>query len=113
MVTIGALSESERDQQVFPQTVSPDQAKTANLTTGPNGLIERQVIKELLELFNIDQQTLNTQGLQITTTIDPQAQEAAEDAVGDLSRRPDAGDARRGGVHRPAHRRGEGLLRRH
>ena len=81
MVTIGALSKQERDQQVFPQTVSPDQAKTENLTTGPNGLIERQVIKELLELFNIDQQTLNTQGLQITTTIDPQAQKAAEDAV--------------------------------
>lgn len=81
MVTIGALSQQERDQQVFPQTVSRDQANTENLTTGPNGLIERQVIKELLELFNIDQGTLNTQGLQITTTIDPQAQEAAEDAA--------------------------------
>jgi membrane peptidoglycan carboxypeptidase len=81
MVTIGALSQQERDQQVFPQTVPPDQAKTANLTTGPNGLIERQVIKEMLELFNIDQETLNTQGLQITTTINPQDQKAAEDAV--------------------------------
>ncbi len=81
MVTIGALSKQERDQQVFPQTVPPDQAKTADLTTGPNGLIERQVIKEMLELFNIDQQTLNTQGLQITTTINPQDQKAAEDAV--------------------------------
>ncbi len=81
MVTIGALSQQERDQQVFPQTVPPDQAKTADLTTGPNGLIERQVIKEMLELFNIDQQTLNTQGLQITTTINPQDQKAAEDAV--------------------------------
>ncbi len=81
MVTIGALSKQERDQQVFPQTVPPDQAKTADLTTGPSGLIERQVIKEMLELFNIDQQTLNTQGLQITTTINPQDQKAAEDAV--------------------------------
>lgn len=81
MVTTGALSKEERSQQVFPETVSPDLAKTANLTTGPNGLIERQVIKELLDLFNIDQQSLNTQGLEITTTIDPQAQKAAEDAV--------------------------------
>jgi membrane peptidoglycan carboxypeptidase len=81
MVTIGALSKEDRAQQVFPQTVEPDKAKTENLTTGPNGLIERQVTKELLELFNIDQDTLNTQGLQITTTIDPQAQKAAEDAV--------------------------------
>jgi membrane peptidoglycan carboxypeptidase len=81
MVTIGALSKQEREQQVFPQTVPPDQAKTENITSGPNGLIERQVIKELLDLFNIDQQTLNTQGLQITTTINPQAQKAAENAV--------------------------------
>ena len=42
---------------------------------GPNGLIERQVTKELLDLFNIDEQTLNTQGLQVTTTIDPQGAE--------------------------------------
>jgi membrane peptidoglycan carboxypeptidase len=81
MVTIGALSQQERDQQVFPQTIPPDQVKTDGLTTGPNGLIERQVIKELLELFNIDQNSLNTQGLQITTTINPQAQKAAESAV--------------------------------
>ena len=81
MVTIGALSKEERAQQVFPLTVEPDKAKTENLTTGPNGLIERQVTRELLDLFNIDQDTLNTQGLQITTTIDPQAQSAAVNAV--------------------------------
>ena len=61
--------------------MSPDLARNENLTTGPNGLIERQVIKELLDLFNIDQQSLNTQGLEITTTIDMQAQKAADDAV--------------------------------
>jgi membrane peptidoglycan carboxypeptidase len=81
MVTIGALSKEERAQQVFPQTISPDKAMNENLTTGPNGLIQRQVVKELLDLFNIDQQSLNTQGLQITTTIDPQAQEAAVGAA--------------------------------
>jgi len=81
MVSIGALPKEERDQQVFPATVAPDLAGSENVTVGPNGLIERQVTKELLDLFNIDQQTLNTQGLQITTTIDPQAQKAAEEAV--------------------------------
>lgn len=81
MVTMGALSKEERAQQVFPPTVPPEQARAANVTTGPNGLIQRQVTKELLDLFNIDEQTLNTQGLQITTTIDPQAQQAAENAV--------------------------------
>ncbi|WP_073904655.1 transglycosylase domain-containing protein [Mycolicibacterium mageritense] len=81
MVDIGALSASDRAAQVFPPTVSPDQASQENQTTGPNGLIERQVIKELLDLFDISEQALNTEGLQITTTIDPQAQQAAEKAV--------------------------------
>jgi membrane peptidoglycan carboxypeptidase len=81
MVEIGALSPIDRAAQVFPQTVPPDQARAANQTTGPNGLIERQVERELLDLFNIDEQSLNTQGLQITTTIDPKAQKAAEEAV--------------------------------
>ncbi|WP_369829268.1 transglycosylase domain-containing protein [Mycobacterium sp. E1319] len=81
MVETKALSPSERAAQVFPQTVAPDQARAQNQTTGPNGLIERQVTKELMELFNIDEQTLNTQGLQVTTTIDPKAQQAAEKAV--------------------------------
>lgn len=81
MVTMGALSPSDRAAQVFPPTVSPDQARAQNQTTGPNGLIERQVTKELLDLFDIDEQTLNTEGLQVTTTIDPKAQKAAEEAV--------------------------------
>ncbi|WP_163791948.1 transglycosylase domain-containing protein [Mycolicibacterium chitae] len=83
MVEIGALSPQERAEQVFPVTIPPDQAGSANQTTGPNGLIERQVIRELLDLFNISEQQLNTEGLQITTTIDPDAQEAAEEAVAD------------------------------
>jgi membrane peptidoglycan carboxypeptidase len=81
MVEIGALSANDRAAQVFPPTVPPDQAGAQTQTVGPNGLIERQVTKELLELFDIDEQTLNTEGLQITTTIDPNAQRAAEDAV--------------------------------
>lgn len=81
MVETGALSPSERAAQVFPPTVPPELARTQNQTTGPNGLIERQVTAELLALFNIDEQTLNMQGLKITTTIEPEAQQAAEQAV--------------------------------
>jgi membrane peptidoglycan carboxypeptidase len=81
MVTIGALAPADRAAQVFPQTVPPGQSRAESQTTGPNGLIEREVTRELLDLFNIDERTLNTQGLQITTTIDPKAQEAAEKAV--------------------------------
>ena len=83
MVTMGGLSPSDRAAQVFPSTVPPGQAQDQNQTTGPNGLIERQVTKELLDLFNITEQQLNTEGLQVTTTIDPQAQQAAEEAVTD------------------------------
>ena len=81
MVTIGALSAEDRAAQVFPPTIPPDQARAADQTTGPNGLIQRQVTQELLDLFDIDERTLNTEGLQITTTIDPTAQKAAESAV--------------------------------
>ncbi len=81
MVETKALSPSDRAAQVFPPTVPPDLARQQNQTSGPDGLIERQVTKELMELFNIDEQTLNTQGLQVTTTIDPKAQQAAEKAV--------------------------------
>ena len=81
MVTIGALSPADRAAQVFPPTLPPDQAASQNQTTGPNGLIERQVTKELTELFGANEQALNTEGLQITTTIDPKAQKAAEEAV--------------------------------
>lgn len=81
MVDIGALSKTDRAAQVFPPTVPPEQASQQDQTTGPNGLIERQVTKELLDLFNINEQTLNTEGLQVTTTIDPAAQKAAEESV--------------------------------
>src|ERR1700727_1937113 len=81
MVETKALAPDERAAQVFPTTVPADQARAQNQTTGPGGLIERQVTKELMDLFNIDEQTLNTQGLQITTTIDPKAQQSAEKAV--------------------------------
>ncbi|BBZ11386.1 transglycosylase domain-containing protein [Mycobacterium branderi] len=81
MVETGALAPKDRAAQQFPPTLPPDAARAQNQTTGPNGLIERQVTKELLDLFNIDEQTLNTQGLQVTTTIDMQAQRAAEKAV--------------------------------
>jgi membrane peptidoglycan carboxypeptidase len=81
MVDDKALSPRDRAAQQFPPTVPPERSREQNQTTGPNGLIQRQVTRELMELFNIDEQTLNTQGLQITTTIDPTAQKAAEDAV--------------------------------
>jgi membrane peptidoglycan carboxypeptidase len=81
MVTTGKLSPGDRAAQVFPATVPPDQYRAESQTRGPDGLIQREVSRELLDLFNIDERTLNMQGLQITTTIDPKMQRAAEQAV--------------------------------
>ena len=112
MVDIGALSPQDRAAQEFPPTLPPEQARSQDQTTGPNGLIERQVTQELLDLFNIDEQTLNTEGLQITTTIDPKAQQAAEAAAIEVPGRPGPRHAHRDRVDRPENRCGEGVLRR-
>ena len=112
MVDIGALSPQDRAAQQFPPTLPPEQARSQDQTTGPNGLIERQVTQELLDLFNIDEQTLNTQGLQITTTIDPKAQQAAEDGGIEVPGRPGPRHAHRDRFDRPENGCGEGVLRR-
>ncbi|OBJ34688.1 transglycosylase domain-containing protein, partial [Mycolicibacter heraklionensis] len=81
MVQTGALTLSERAKQFFPTTIPPDQARNADQASGPSGLIQRQVTEELLDMFHIDEQTLNMEGLRITTTIDMKAQRAVEKAV--------------------------------
>ncbi|WP_396873132.1 transglycosylase domain-containing protein, partial [Mycolicibacter heraklionensis] len=81
MVQTGALTLSERAKQFFPTTIPPDQARNADQASGPAGLIQRQVTEELLDMFHIDEQTLNMEGLRITTTIDMKAQRAVEKAV--------------------------------
>ncbi|WP_234708361.1 transglycosylase domain-containing protein, partial [Mycolicibacter arupensis] len=81
MVQTGALTLSERAKQFFPTTIPPDQARNADQAVGPNGLIQRQVTEELLDMFHMDEQTLNMEGLRITTTIDMKAQRAVEKAV--------------------------------
>jgi len=91
----GRAPQRRSAQQVFPPTVPPDQASSENVTTGPNGLIERQVTKELLDLFNIDQQTLNTQGLADHHDHRPPGTEGGRGRGVEVSRRPDAGHALR------------------
>ncbi len=102
MVEIGALSPKDRAAQTFPPTLPPDQARAQNQTTGPNGLIERQVARELLELFNIDEQTLNTQGLQVTTTIEHASTEVRRERGVEVPRRAEPRHADRGRVDRSA-----------
>ncbi|WP_344992757.1 transglycosylase domain-containing protein [Tsukamurella soli] len=81
MVSMGTLQKTDRDAEKFPKTVAPGAGRqTDDLSNGPNGLIKTQVLQELKDA-GISEQDLNTQGLQITTTIDPQAQAAAVKAA--------------------------------
>ena len=77
MVQTGSLTQSERASMQYPK-VYPQPAAAVE-TPGPNGLIKRQVMAELNKL-NISEQQVRTEGLKITTTIDPKAQNAAVQA---------------------------------
>lgn len=80
MVELGSLTKTDRDAMQFPVVAPANRPTDLNQAPGPEGHIKTQVLKELAEA-GISDQTLNTAGLQITTTIDPVAQEAALNAV--------------------------------
>lgn len=80
MVEMGVLTAADRDAQVFPTVVPLADVGDAGAARGPEGLIRGQVLAELAQL-GISEQELNTEGLRITTTIDPAAQAAAVEAV--------------------------------
>ncbi len=71
MVETGSLTAAERASMTYPK-VAASRPQTDD-TPGPNGLIKRQVLAELGKL-NISEQQVRTEGLRITTTIDPQVQ---------------------------------------
>ncbi|NMN95624.1 transglycosylase domain-containing protein [Antrihabitans stalactiti] len=89
MVESGTLPSAERDTLVakvdgkianYPMPVPLASLPNPNQDNGPEGLIKAQVLRELTDA-GISEQALNTEGLQITTTIDPKAQTAAVDAA--------------------------------
>ncbi|WP_159841271.1 transglycosylase domain-containing protein [Nocardia sp. CY41] len=80
MVSLGSLNTAERQGLQYPQVVPLASTRDKEQDSGPEGLIKTQVLKELAAA-GISEQQLNTAGLQITTTIDPKAQQAAVDAV--------------------------------
>ncbi|RDI63085.1 membrane peptidoglycan carboxypeptidase [Nocardia pseudobrasiliensis] len=81
MVEMGNLPAAERTKMVYPE-VKPSGSNDSDPSSGngPEGLIKRQVMKELSEAGISDTQ-VNQEGLTITTTIDPTAQQAAVNAV--------------------------------
>jgi len=80
MVGSGTLNAADRAAAQFPQVIPSAEVDNGNGGGGPEGLVKQQVLKEL-SASGISEQDLNTEGLQITTTIDPQAQQAAIDSV--------------------------------
>ncbi|WP_438822728.1 transglycosylase domain-containing protein [Nocardia barduliensis] len=80
MVSAGSLNAAERQSLQYPTVVPLASTRDKEQDSGPEGLVKTQVLKELAAA-GISEQQLNTSGLQITTTIDPKAQQAAVDAV--------------------------------
>ncbi|MGB3369292.1 MAG: transglycosylase domain-containing protein [Rhodococcus sp. (in: high G+C Gram-positive bacteria)] len=80
MVSQGNIDQAQRSAMVYPAWIPSAQANVGDSDSGPNGLIKAQVLREL-SASGVSEQDLNTEGLQITTTIDPVAQAAAIDAV--------------------------------
>lgn len=80
MVSGGNLPAAERTGMQYPAVVPISSLGDKSLDQGPEGLIKSQVLREL-ESAGISEHELNTEGLQITTTIDPKAQQAAVDAA--------------------------------
>ncbi|MFC4373984.1 transglycosylase domain-containing protein [Nocardia halotolerans] len=80
MVDGNNLSAAERQAMQYPQVVPLASLGDKSLDSGPEGLVKNRVLEEL-SAAGISEQQLNTEGLQITTTIDPKAQEAAVSAA--------------------------------
>jgi membrane peptidoglycan carboxypeptidase len=78
MVSTGKLAPDQAAALKFPATVKARNSSSA--LDGPLGLVWRQVKSEL-RLDGVDPATINTRGLRIQTTINRDAQAAAQDAI--------------------------------
>nr|WP_233532925.1 transglycosylase domain-containing protein [Antrihabitans sp. YC2-6] len=80
MVESGTLSAADRASTQFPVLAPLGSTGDPNQDKGPEGLIKSQVLNELAEA-GISEQSLYTDGLTVTTTIDRAAQESAVESV--------------------------------
>jgi membrane peptidoglycan carboxypeptidase len=78
MVQTGKLSPAERATEKFPKF--PKQAQNASRYGGQRGYLLQAIEKELIDR-NLTKDQVENGGLQIVTTLDAQAQAAAEQAV--------------------------------
>ncbi|MDO4762317.1 MAG: transglycosylase domain-containing protein [Corynebacterium sp.] len=80
MVEEGWLSPEDRANALYPDTTDPALNQAYTEAQGTNGLIKHQVMAEL-DSLGITEDDVQTRGLRITTTIDPQAQQATVDTI--------------------------------
>lgn len=96
MVEMDHLPAEERSGMQFPHTEEPSGFSAYTQATGANAHIKNQVVAELEEV-GITEEDVNTRGLRITTTIDPNVQNASVEAV-DANLAPLQEDARAAAV---------------
>lgn len=108
MVSSGWLGQADADEVEFPEIQEPS---PVSANTGTEGYIAQEVRTELVEDVGISEADIDRGGLRVVTTIDPQHQAAAEDAVNELmpdtEEFPDAEDLHAGVV---AVRPGDGAI---
>ncbi|WP_425456346.1 transglycosylase domain-containing protein [Corynebacterium tapiri] len=80
LVEMGEISPEERAAAEFPQVRDPSEYSAYTEATGTNGLIKNHVMEELATV-GITEEDVTTRGLQVTTTIDMQTQNATMDSV--------------------------------
>ena len=78
MVTTGTLTQAERDEQVFPETVEYARSDTF---AGPNGYLLDMVRREILASGRITESELLSNGYRIVSTVDRGLQDMAVAAV--------------------------------
>ncbi|MEX5720399.1 transglycosylase domain-containing protein, partial [Geodermatophilus maliterrae] len=83
MVEEGWMTPAEREASVYPPVLPRPEGSTQGIPSGPEGLVVQQAIDELRAKGYTDQQLL-AGGLQIVTTVDKPAQDAATTAVTDV-----------------------------
>lgn len=83
MVEEGWLTAEERAASVYPP-VLPNTGTSLAIPTDSKGLIVNRVLAEMESKHGYDDQQIYAGGLRITTTIDPNTQNAAETAVDEV-----------------------------
>lgn len=78
MVATGALSQEERDAEVYPETVEFARSDTY---AGPQGYLLDMVRREITSRSAVTDEELDHAGYRIVTTIDPTLQQMAVDAI--------------------------------